>query len=129
MRIALCLILVPLTALADEPMSGAEFDAYTSGRTVIYSDGSGPYGAEEYYGNRQVRWSVMDGECIEGEWFEDDHQICFVYDGIAGQQCWEFFETSHGLRARFLPNDNGLVLYESGRSGDPLFCKGPLVGA
>ena len=74
---ALCAL--PFTAAAE--MSAAEFDAYTRGKTLYYGNGAEPYGAEIYLPNRRVRWSFLDGECKDGEWFEANGMICFTRSG------------------------------------------------
>ena len=72
------LSLLPSTALAEAPLSAAEFEARVTGKTLTYSSGGVAYGAEEYLRNRRVRWSFLDGECFEGQWFTSGDQICFV---------------------------------------------------
>lgn len=119
----LCLIAAP--ALADSTMTAAEFDAYTRDQTFTYGAAGTPYGAEEYRANRQVRWSFLDGRCLEGEWYEADGLICFTYDEKPEPQCWSFRRGASGLVARFA-NDPGMTeLYEVERSAEPLYCMGP----
>ena len=64
-----CLVLLAATglaSLASAQMGAEEFDALTRGQTFYYGvNGSEPYGAEEYLDNRRVRWSFLDGECVE----------------------------------------------------------------
>ena len=60
--------LVALPALAQErPMSAAEFEAYTTGKTLTFSSDGYAYGMEEYDADRRVRWSFLDGDCREGK--------------------------------------------------------------
>ena len=113
---------------AETPMSGAEFDAYATGRTLTYAESGVIYGIEEYLPNRRVRWAFTEDECREGYWYEDGAAICFVYEDNPVAQCWTFTHGSRGLIAKFLGSDNGRELYEAQQSDDPLVCLGPDVG-
>ncbi len=117
-----------LAAAADPMMSAAEFDAYTKGKTLFYGRGGQSYGAEVYYENRRVQWSFLDGECKEGEWYEESGLICFVYDDNPDPQCWSFQEGSGGLIARFENDPETTELYEAEDVGRELVCLGPKVG-
>ncbi|MGR3323233.1 MAG: hypothetical protein ACU0DK_15030, partial [Pseudooceanicola sp.] len=102
----LCLALGPgvqMARAADRPMSAAEFDAYSRGKTFYYGAGGEAYGVEEYLPDRRVRWSFLDGECKDGHWYEAaGGQICFVYEDTPDDpQCWTFFLEPEGLVARF----------------------------
>jgi len=113
-------------------MTGAEFEAYTEGRTLYFGSEGQEYGAEDYLPNREVRWSFLDGACREGYWYEQTGptgpEICFVYeDRPNAPQCWVFERTANGLRAIF-QGESGRVLYEARRSEEPQLCVGPDVG-
>jgi len=86
------------------------------------------YGVEEYLPNRRVRWSFLDGECKEGEWFTEGSEICFQYEDGTGPQCWTFFQGANGLRARFRGDDPGSELYEARQTDEPMMCLGPRIG-
>lgn len=113
------------------PMTGAEFDAYTQGNTLTYMEGGQSYGVEQYLSNHQVTWSFKNDDCKKGYWYEPEPtMICFVYeDTPGGPQCWNFFKTDSGIRARFISDPMGLELYEAQISRAPLICLGPRVGA
>lgn len=110
------------------PMTGAEFGAYVTGKTLMYGTGAEPYGGEDYLPGNRVRWSFLDGRCLEGRWYEAAPNICFVYSDDPEPICWTFFDTPGGLRA-LLDGDEDEVLYETGEAEEPLFCLGPDVGA
>ena len=113
---------------AETPMSAAEFEAYSTGRTLTYAESGVIYGIEEYLPGRRVRWAFTDDECREGYWYEDGTAICFVYENNTTPQCWNFSRGERGLIARFLGSDNGRELYEARQSDQPLMCLGPDVG-
>lgn len=130
MRVFACLIwaVTALPALSQSLMTAQEFDAYTRGKTLYYGDGATPYGAEIYLPNRRVRWSFLDGECKDGEWYEQDGLICFVYEDRPDPQCWSFTEGSNGLIARFENDPAVTPLYEANESTQEMLCLGPKVG-
>ncbi|MEP1768558.1 MAG: hypothetical protein ABJJ53_18220 [Sulfitobacter sp.] len=113
---------------ADPLMGAAEFDAYTLGKTLYYGNGSEPYGAEIYLPNRRVRWSFLDGECRDGEWYEADGLICFVYEDRPDPQCWSFEQGSNGLIARFENDPAVTPLYEATETTQEMLCLGPKIG-
>lgn len=122
--------LLPAAALAGPPMTGAAFDAATRGKTITYGNASGPYGAEQYLDGHRVRWSFLDGDCIEGHWYVKDQEICFAYDDdTIGPQCWLFHDSGGKLTAEFQNADGSPgPLVALSTSDKPLYCKGPKVG-
>ena len=110
-------------------MSAAEFEAYTTGKTLYYGRQGAPYGAEVYHKDRRVQWSFLDGQCLEGEWYEAENGlICFLYEDRETPQCWSFAEGSGGLIARFENNPEAIALYEAQDRNEELLCLGPKVG-
>ena len=75
-----------------------------------------------------MRWSYLDGECHEGEWYVAGDQICFVYDEIPGPQCWQFYLRGGRLMARFEDDPAATELYETAQDNEPLYCLGPKIG-
>lgn len=117
-------------AQAETPLSGAEFDAYTRGKTLTFTESGQAYGFEEYRPGRRVTWAFADGQCQAGEWYEPEAGlICFVYEEMPdAPQCWQFFATDSGLIARFSTSPDRRELYEARQSRQPLICLGPEVG-
>ena len=116
-------------AEAQSAMTGAEFEAYVTGKTLFFAADGQRYGVEEYLPNRRVRWSFLDGQCKEGTWYAQGAQICFVYEDNPDPQCWQFFEGTGGLTAKFGDEPDGTVLYEiDPAAGEEMLCLGPEVG-
>lgn len=113
-------------ALAETPMTGAEFEAYVTGRTLSFSSANNPaYGVEKYLPNRRVVWSGGDGTCVEGMWFEQDDSICFLYETDPEAKCWRTYLTENGIRAEFTTRPNGGVIFETLETPKDLVCPGP----
>lgn len=112
----------------DRPMTAAEFDAATVGRTLYYNSGGLAYGAEQYLPGRQVVWAFLGDDCRKGEWYEEDGFICFVYEDTPEPQCWTFFAARDGLTARFRDDPLGLPLVAVEESPEPMECLGPNLG-
>ena len=127
-HLILALMLSPALAQAQSALSAQEFDALTRGKTFTYAENGRPYGAEEYLGNQRVRWSFLDGKCKQGRWWEEDGQICFVYEDNPVPQCWTFYNGPRGLTARFENDPGATELYAVDRSDTPLTCLGPEIG-
>lgn len=124
----ICCLTMAAPALSDTAMSGAEFDAYSTGKTLYFATQGKPYGAEEYLDGRRVRWSFLDGKCTEGHWYESGSDICFVYENDPDPQCWQFFSSADGLIARFDNQPAQTELYGVKQSDKPMLCFGPDVG-
>lgn len=117
-----------VAALAQAALTAEEFDAYTLGKTLTYSQGGEQFGIEQYLKDRKVRWAFTDGECREGRWYAKDDLICFVYEDPNDPQCWSFFLSGSGLKARFMNDPAGTELSEVQQSQGPMACAGPDVG-
>ena len=127
-RVLLLFSLLAAPLWAQSPMTAAEFEAYAEGKTLFFAADGQRYGVEEYLPDRRVRWSFLDGQCKEGYWYEDNQQICFVYEESDGPQCWSFFLGSRGLTATFENRPGGRTLYEIESTGEDMLCLGPEVG-
>ena len=120
---------VPLAAAEPgRPLTAAEFDAATVGRTLYSNSGGLAYGAEQYLPGRRVIWAFMGDDCRKGEWYEQDGFICFVYEDTPEPQCWTFFKAPEGLTARFRGDPYDLPLVAVEESPEPMACLGPNVG-
>jgi len=124
----IALLHLAFPALADPTMSGADFEAYATGKTLYFGSDGEAYGGEQYLDNRRVRWSFLDGKCKDGYWYEVGSLICFVYEDDPAPQCWSFTRGASGLIARFENNAEADELYEVEQADEPLLCLGPEVG-
>ncbi len=122
------LALVAQPVAAQSPLTATEFDAYTRGKTLFYGFDGQAYGVERYLPNRRVIWSFLDGNCMEGVWYEWEEQICFVYEDQLAPQCWVFTEFGGGLIAQFEGDPTATELYEAEDIGEEMLCYGPDVG-
>lgn len=127
-KLALLIVLLGSAAAAQESMSAEEFDRYTRGKTLFFGQNGRAYGAEIYKEDRRVQWSFLDGECKDGEWYEDNGLICFVYEDNPTPQCWSFEKGPSGLIARFENRPGTTELYEAQDLGEEMLCLGPRIG-
>ena len=124
--ITLLALLWASVASAEAPMTGAEFDEYATGRTLSFGTiGNPDYGVEQYLPGRDVIWSPAPDICIEGVWFEQDGDICFLYENDPEAKCWKVYRTETGIRAEFTNRPGTTVLFESTDLEKPLTCPGP----
>ncbi len=127
--LALLLLLAP-PAAAQQALDAEGFEALVEGRTLTYAaEGGEPYGIERYRPGRRVTWAwAGDDECLPGTWYEggttEDPAICFLYEGDPVPQCWRIFQDGEGLRAVFLGEGGGAVLYELAEAPGGLVCGG-----
>lgn len=95
---------------------------------MFYGFDGQAYGVERYLEDRRVIWSFLDGQCKEGTWYEENGQICFIYEDRFDPQCWTFQSTPDGLIARFENDPVSTELYEADEIGEEMFCLGPDTG-
>ncbi|WP_309664769.1 hypothetical protein [Tabrizicola sp.] len=124
----LAFLLLPLPALAETPMTAAEFDAYVTGKTLTYSQFGTIFGTEEYLPGRKVRWAFTEDICQYGTWYEEAGNICFVYEYDPTPHCWRFWQEGDGLKALSVNDAPGSELSEVAQTDQPLSCAGPDVG-
>ncbi|MEN8831218.1 MAG: hypothetical protein ABF285_13640 [Pacificibacter sp.] len=126
--ISAALLAFSATSLAaSEPLSGAQFDAYATGKTLTFAEDGRVYGAEQYLPNNRVRWAYNADTCMEGIWYEKEDNICFVYEDGGTPQCWSFYLEGERLKAVF-NGESGTELYEATQTDGPLACMAPGLG-
>ena len=123
-----CLALWPLSGAAQSRLNAEAFDQYTRGKTLFYGSNGQAYGVERYLPGRRVIRSFLDGECLEGQRYEDEERICFIYEDDGVPQCWEFALGPNGLSALFKGDSVATKLYEAEVSDARMVCRGPDVG-
>ena len=123
---SLLFALLASPALAEAPMTGAEFEAYVEGRTLSFGTVGNPsYGVEKYLPNREVIWSPGEGTCYDGIWYDQGEDICFLYEHDPEPKCWRTFRTENGIRAEFTNRPGHSAIFETVDSPDELICPGP----
>ena len=121
MRFVIAFFLSATSAVAQTPMTAAEFDAYVTGKILTFgSPGNPNYGVEHYLPNRRVLWSAFNGECLEGRWYEEDQNICFAYEDTEEHHCWTVFRTPTGIEATNA--DSGQIIFEANEDPSALVC-------
>lgn len=104
-------------------MTGAEFEAYVTGRIISFgTEGNPGFGVEQYLEERRVLWSPGDGTCTNGVWYESKGDICFRYDGDPEPKCWAIYREGDGLRAVFTTRPGTSVIFEAEDYSVPLIC-------
>jgi hypothetical protein len=128
----LALCLAPAAGFSEEigpALSADAFDALTRGKTITYSTGGETYGIEQYRPGHKVVWAFAEGDCEEGDWFQQGEQICFDYhDAAVGLQCWTFHLRGTDLVAWFEGKQDAEPLVSLQQSDKALNCPGPEVG-
>ncbi len=120
-------ILMPLQALAETPLTGVEFEALTTGRTMNHVLFGEVYGAERYFPDRRVRWAFSDDKCMDGFWYEKGGLICFEYEDGTGPECWVYYRDGDDIRA-IVDGDKEAAAVQMTEAATPLACLGPEVG-
>jgi hypothetical protein len=114
-------------ALAETPMTAAEFDAWSSGHTLDYYDNGTLWGSEQHLPGRATLDADAEGPCHKGKWYSQGTDICFIYDVSPGPHCWRFLKDGDQVLAQSL-EDPAAPLYSVRRTAAPLACPGPDVG-
>lgn len=129
MRHALCaaLCLAATGAFAETPMTAAEFEAWSTGKTLDYYIDGELWGSEQHLEDRATLDADLDGPCIAGRWSPRGDAICFAYDGSPGPHCWRFLRDGDQVWAEILnEGDSARFLVQTTEA--PLACPGPDVG-
>lgn len=92
-------------ALATETlMSAAEFEAWSSGKTLTYADDGAVWGSEMHLADRQTLDDGDGGQCNAGRWYPQGDAICFTYDISPGPFCWRFLRDGDQVFAEVATN-------------------------
>ncbi|MEO0999428.1 MAG: hypothetical protein AAFW69_02305 [Pseudomonadota bacterium] len=130
--VTLAALLLAGTAAAqevEEIVPPAAFEALSEGKTLYFELFGRPFGAEQYFPGRRVRWQFAEGICQEGTWFAEGDALCFSYDENPVPICWYFLKRGGTYIARQVgqaPEDGELTLVR--RDEEPLDCPGPDTG-
>ncbi|MEM9584246.1 MAG: hypothetical protein AAGA08_14145 [Pseudomonadota bacterium] len=113
---------------AETILSAQEFEAMTTGKTLYFNRFGEPYGAEQYFADRRVIWTFLDGRCERGAWYNEGDTICFVYETQSEAQCWKALKINGKTRVRILGDVPSNDLVVVGEDQADLHCPGPGVG-
>ena len=128
--LALVALILPGPALAQDALTGPEFEARTTGKTMTYGRDGQVWGREQYLNGRRVIWAFEGEACKRGTWAEAaPGLICFSYDDRPGDpECWQFFDEGGSLLAQSERAPNSARLAAVEESTKALACPGPDVG-
>jgi hypothetical protein len=123
--------LSPLPAGAETVMSAAEFEAWSTGKTLTYAQGGAVWGSEAHLAGRATEDQDDDGTCRSGQWFPQADMICFAYADSPGPYCWRFLRDGDEVIAEVADDgdseDGDSARYSVTLSDAPLDCT-PRVG-
>ncbi|MFM7334797.1 MAG: hypothetical protein ACKO1H_10365 [Tabrizicola sp.] len=132
MRLSLVALALASPALAETPLTAAEFQAHIGQNTIGYEYSNGVRGTADYGPDRTLLWAFEDETCFAGTWFDRGNEICFAYADGTLSACWHFFMNGDRLRgtATYLSSGSplDLELFEVAHTDQPLRCAGPDVG-
>lgn len=102
-------------------MTAEEFEEFTTGQTLIYTDRSGWSGFEQYLSGRRVIWREDGGLCKLGYWYDEGERICFVYEDSEEPVCWAAFMTGEDSLT-VIASDFGAIQDVTSQTDLPLNC-------
>ena len=138
MRLALALTLGAVLsgpAVAETPMTGAEFQAHVGTNTFSYRYSNGVRGVADYGPGRTLVWAFEGDSCVKGYWFDDGDQLCFAFEDKTLSACWHFFKDGNRLRGHVTRLGSGygtdidIDIFEVSHTDQPLTCPGADAGA
>ena len=98
MRLMIAVLLMASAAHAETPITAAEFEAFASGKTLVWSEGGEAYGQEAYLPGRALQWSEDGSSCLGGSYAQGDAgEICFTYDDGTDPDCWLLYRKGDAL--------------------------------
>lgn len=113
---------------AEQKLTGDEFDAFSLGTTMYFTEDGMHFGSEQFLPNHRSVWRAEDGTCINGKWAEVDSSICFMYDNGDGPHCWDITVPDSGMTITSTTGTPPLVLKLSDQDTRPILCTGPSFG-
>jgi hypothetical protein len=86
---------------AETAMTPAEFEAWSSGKTLEYFVDGTLWGSEMHLADRSTLDADVGGACQSGHWYPEGDAICFVYDLSPGPFCWRFLTDGEQVVAEY----------------------------
>ena len=105
LRAALCLACLPAASGAETAMTSAEFEAWSTGKTLEYDVDGRHKGSEMHLAGRATVNAHVGKACRSGHWYPSGNLICFVYDTNPGPHCWRFLKVGDQVFAKFAGDD------------------------
>jgi hypothetical protein len=102
-------------------MTAAEFEAWSTGKTLVYSLGGSLWGSEMHLAGRST---LDDGDgdiCRPGRWYAEGDNICFTDEANSGPFCWRFFRDGDQVFAEAAADAVG-ARYSVALSDMPVSC-------
>ena len=123
MRLSLVALMLAGPALAEAPMTAAEFQAYIGTDTLTYGYSDGAIGTADYGPDQTLLWQYEGQEtCFEGTWHQSGDQLCFLSEIPDYSACWHFTLTAGGLHGFGAGPIEGVRIFEISRTEEPLSC-------
>ena len=97
-----CLLCLSGAAGAETPMTTAEFESWSTGKTLDYFVDGALWGSEMHLANRATVDADAGGECRSGRWYPQGDAICFVYEFSPGPYCSRFLKDGDQVTAEFV---------------------------
>lgn len=101
-RAVLCLLCLPAAAGAETRMTSAEFESWSTGKTLEYYVDGKLWGSETHLSDRATVDADAGGACRSGRWYPAGDDICFVYDASPGPYCWRFLKDGDQVMAEYV---------------------------
>jgi hypothetical protein len=102
LRAVFCLACLPAAAGAQTLMTSAEFEAWSTGKTLEYFVDGSLWGSEMHLADRATVDADAGGACRSGHWYPVGDDICFVYDSSPGPYCWRFLKADEQVFAEYV---------------------------
>ncbi|WP_333814641.1 hypothetical protein [Tabrizicola sp.] len=109
-------------ALAEPPMTAAEFAAHVGTDTITYGYATGIVGIADYGPDQTLVWRYEGGACMKGRYHQSGDALCFSFEAQELSPCWHFGLQSgrlYGVTINLPVRDR---IFEIGRSDRPLDC-------
>lgn len=88
-------------AAAETQMTATDFEAWSTGKTLVYSRDGNLWGSETHLAGRGTVDDDEGGICRSGQWYPRGDDICFTYENSPGPFCWRFLRDGDQVFAQY----------------------------